>query len=129
MSSTPQNVVVVLTAGKADNGKNATLAFSCGLASLAMGHPTHIFLTSDGAIWGYQGSANGIAVQGFPPLIELIDQYVLAMGKIILCSVCHRTCTVGTEDEAFAIRKLPEIQIGGFATMLDLAIGGTTINF
>ena len=65
MSSKRKNVVVVLTVGKSDNGKNATLAFSCALSALAMGNEASVFLTSDGAVWGYQGSASGISVQGF----------------------------------------------------------------
>ncbi|SMP58821.1 Predicted peroxiredoxin [Neorhodopirellula lusitana] len=129
MSGPSEHVVVILTVGKADNGKNATMAFSCGLSSLAMGRPTAVFLTSDGAVWGYTGSSEGIVVQGFPALSELIKQYIEAGGRIILCSVCHRTCSVGGPGDLSAIERLPEIEIGGFATVLDLAIGGTTISF
>ncbi len=129
MSEASENVVVMLTVGKADNGKHATMAFSCGLSSLAIGRPTAIFLTSDGAVWGYRSSATGISVQGFPPLAELIDSYLASGGRIILCSVCHRTCSVGGPADTSMIETLPEIEIGGFATVLDLAIGGTTITF
>lgn len=129
MSGASEHVVVMLTVGKSDNGKHATMAFSCGLSSLAMGRPTAIFLTSDGAVWGYRGSASGITVQGFPPLEELIESYLASGGRIILCSVCHRTCSIGGPAETSLSEKLPEIEIGGFATVLDLAIGGTTITF
>lgn len=129
MQKTNERVVIVLTSGKADNGKNATMAFSCGLASLAIGRATTVFLTSDGAVWGYQGSASGIAVQGFSPLSELIQQYLAAEGEILLCSVCHTTCSIGPPGGKVEIEKLPGIQIGGFTTVLDLAIGGTTMSF
>ena len=129
MNNTLEKLLVLLTVGKADNGKHASLAFSCGLASLAMARPTSIFLTSDGAVWGYQGSAEGIVVQGFPPLSELIDRYLQSEGKIILCSVCHRTCSIGKPGDELPVEKLSQIQIGGFATVLDFAIGGTTITF
>ncbi|MCC9601261.1 DsrE family protein [Stieleria sp. JC731] len=129
MSKTNERVVIVLTSGKSDNGKNATMAFSCGLASIAIGRPTTVFLTSDGAVWGYQGSSSGIAVQGFPPLSELIEQYVDAGGEIMLCSVCHTTCSVGPPGGKLEIEKLPGIEIGGFTAVLDLAIGGTTMSF
>ncbi|MCC9658932.1 DsrE family protein [Rhodopirellula halodulae] len=127
--SVNERVVVTLTSGKEDNGKNATMAFSCGLASLSLGKPTTIFLTSDGAVWGYQGTAQGIAVQGFPPLSELIDQYLEAGGEVILCSVCHTTCSVGPPGGGPPVKKLPGIVIGGFTTVVDRAIGGTTISF
>ncbi|MBB3210474.1 putative peroxiredoxin [Rhodopirellula rubra] len=129
MSESNGNVVIILTAGKADNGKNATMAFSCGVSSLAIAKPTVIFLTSDGAVWGYEGSALGIAVQGFPPLEELIENYLQEGGRIILCSVCSRTCSAGKPSDTYPTKTLPGIQIGGFATVLDLAIGGTTISF
>ena len=129
MRSDEQNVVVVLTVGKSDNGKNATLAFSCGLSALAMGHDTTIFLTSDGAVWGYKGSSNGIAVQGFSPLSDLIGQYLEGGGRLILCSVCHKTCSSGGPEDHASIDKLPETEIGGFATILELAVGGITITF
>ncbi len=54
MTVEAQSAVVILTVGKADNGKNATLAFSCALSALAMGHNAAVFLTSDGAVWGYR---------------------------------------------------------------------------
>lgn len=129
MDPAAQNVVVMLTSGKADNGKSATLAFSCGLSALAMGHSAAVFLTSDGAVWGYRGSANGITVQGFPPLTELIEQYTASGGRIILCSVCHKTCSAGGPSEVSQIEKLESTEIGGFATILELAANGTTVSF
>ena len=125
----PKQVVIVLTAGKSDNGKNATLAFSCGLSALAMGRETTVFLTSDGAVWGYDGSADGIVVQGFAPLKELIEQFIAADGKVLICSVCHRTCSTGGPDSGTNARKLPQASMAGFASMLELAMQGTCITF
>lgn len=124
-----QNVVVVLTVGKSDNGKHATLAFSCGLASLAVGHNAVVFLTGDGSVWGYKGSAGGIRTQGFSPLDELISDYLAEGGRLIQCSVCHRTCSVGSPNDAQSIEQFPQVESGGFATIIDLAINGTCITF
>ncbi|MCA9258848.1 MAG: DsrE family protein [Planctomycetales bacterium] len=129
MSNDDQYVVVVLTGGKADNGKRATMAFSCGLSAIAMGRPAAVFLTSDGAVWGYQGSAEGICVQGFPPLEDLISQFTDSGGRIILCSVCHTTCSTGRPGVPPQCAAINQAEIGGFATVLDLAIGGTTVSF
>lgn len=128
MNSKQQQVVIVLTVGKADNGKNATLAFSCGMSALAMGYGATVFLTSDGAVWGYRGSSQGIAVQGFPPLQELLEEYLAQGGRLILCSVCHRTCGPGAPHDA-AAEKLPNVEIGGFATILELASNGVSVSF
>jgi len=123
------NVVIMLTAGKADNGKKATLAFSCALASLMMGNTTAMFLTGDATVWGYRGSAEGISVQGFPPLSELIDQFLDASGRLILCSVCYRTCAAGSVEESPLSETRQRSEIGGFATVLELAANGTCITF
>lgn len=129
MAADARNVVVILTVGKADNGRNATLAFSCALSALAMGHRASVFLTSDGAVWGYRGSSKGISVQGFPPLSDLIEQYLGEGGRLILCSVCHRTCSTGNPDEQPVADKLPQTEVGGFATVLDLAMDGISVTF
>ncbi|MCA9184001.1 MAG: DsrE family protein [Pirellulaceae bacterium] len=129
MSNDKQNVVVILTVGKSDNGRNATMAFSCGLSALAMGHDAIVFLTSDGAIWGYRGSARGITVQGFPPLADLISQFQDDGGRVILCSVCHRTCSTGSPDDEPTVERLPKTEIGGFATILELAMNGMSVTF
>ncbi|MCA9173188.1 MAG: DsrE family protein [Planctomycetales bacterium] len=124
-----KDVVVILTVGKADNGKNATLGFSCALSALAMGHRAAVFLTSDGAVWGYQGSSSGITVQGFPPLEDIIHQFLDSGGRLILCSVCHRTCSSGSPELPMMVERLPQTEIGGFATMLEMAMGGIAVTF
>ncbi|MEZ6115728.1 MAG: DsrE family protein [Pirellulaceae bacterium] len=129
MSEDLKNVVVILTVGKSDGGKAATMAFSCGMSAIAMGHNAVVFLTSDGAVWGYQGSADGTQVQGFLPLRELISQYLEQGGRIILCSVCHRTCSVGSPDLPPVAEMVPETEIGGFATILELAMNGMSVTF
>lgn len=129
MSDHVPNVVVMLTTGKADNGKAATMAYSCGLAALAMGQPATIFLTSDGSVWGYKGSAADIRVQGFPPLEILITEYLQSGGDLIICSVCHKTCSSGSPDANPTIDMLPGVQIGGFATIIDRGMGGMTFTF
>lgn len=122
-------VLVVLTTGKADNGKSATLAFSCGMSALAMGHPSIIFLTSDGSVWGYQGSATDIRVQGFPPLSSLIEQYLSAGGDLIICSVCHKTCSSGGPEDQPTVKMLAQTKIGGFATIIERGMGGMSFTF
>ena len=122
-----KHVTVILTSGKSDNGKTATLAFSAGLAAAAMGQPTAVFLTGDGAVWGYEGSADGISVQGFPPLNQLISQYREVGGRLLLCSVCHRTCSTGRPEDNPTIKMLDGTEVAGFATALELAGLGTCL--
>lgn len=122
-------VTIILTIGKSDNGKVATLAFSAGLAGISMGQPTTIFLTGEGAVWGFHGSASGIAVQGFPPLDQLIQSYQESGGRILLCSVCYKTCSAGGPSDAPGVAEIPGVQIAGFTTVLELAGRGVCLSF
>ena len=121
--------VVILTHGKYDNGKAATLAFSCGLSGLTLGMPAVIFLTGDGAVWGYKGSAQGISVQGFASLDTLIKQFVDLGGRMLLCSVCHKTCSSGGPADPPTTEPLPSIEMAGFTTVIELAANGVCVNF
>ncbi|MCA9120634.1 MAG: DsrE family protein [Planctomycetaceae bacterium] len=122
-------VVIMLTVGKADNGKAATLAFSCALSALALDCQTTVFLTSDGSVWGYQGSASGIVAQGFPPLQTLIDDFLASDGRLLLCSVCHKTCGNGGPDVESRTPLVPGVSIAGFTTAVQLATQGASFTF
>ena len=124
-----KNCTVILTQGKHDNGKAATLAFSCGLSGLTLGMPSAIFLTGDGAVWGYQGSARDITVQGFPNLETLIQQYADLGGRLLLCSVCHKTCSSGGPEDTPTVEPLPSVEMAGFTTVLELAGDGVCVTF
>ena len=124
-----KSVVVMITEGKSDNGKKASLAFSCALSAIALGLDTTVFLTSDGAVWGYQGSGKGIKAQGFPPLHELIQHFQDADGKIMLCSTCHKTCGIGSPEDPPRSEILPGVEIAGFTTVLELSEGGNCFSF
>jgi len=121
-------VTIILTVGKSDNGKNATLAFAIGLSAVAMEQDTCIFLTGDAAVWGFEGTAEGIAMQGFSPLEELIGEYRTAGGRLLLCSICHRTCGTGHPPDHPTSQRLEGTELAGFATFLELASQGVCIS-
>lgn len=124
-----QHVLVVLTVGKSDNGKSATMAFSCGLSALALGQSATVFLTSDGAVWAFHGSASDIRVQGFAPLVQLIQQFIDDGGSIVACSVCHTTCGIGSPEMKSSIQTMDSVEVGGFATILERSMGGLSVTF
>ncbi|MEZ6096284.1 MAG: DsrE family protein [Pirellulaceae bacterium] len=129
MSDESKEFLIILTEGKSDNGRKATIAFSMALSALAMGHPATVFLTSDGAVWGYRGSARQVIVPGFSPLAELIQQFIEGDGRILLCSTCHRTCGIGDPDAPPTVEKLDAAGIAGMATILEIAASGCTMTF
>lgn len=124
-----KSMLIILTEGKADNGRKATLGFAMGLSALAMGMDVSVFLTSDAAVWGYSHSAHGISVPGFSPLEELIEQFTGYGGKLLLCSTCQMTCGAGDPRKGPDVEKLSCVEISGMATVIELAIGGTTMTF
>jgi len=88
MAMEPVQTMIVLTTGKQDRGTRATLAFSWGCAALAMGQRTAIYLTMDGTIWAAQGAERGVAVNGFEPLSEYLEQFLSLGGEILVCAPC-----------------------------------------
>ena len=74
------NVVVVLTTGKQDRGTRATLAFAWACTALAMGKNVTMYLTMDGTIWAMKGATKGLQVEGFEPLDQYLEQFVLLGG-------------------------------------------------
>ena len=105
------------------------MAFSCGLAALAIGQSATIFLTSEGTVWGFEGSGIDIQVQGFLPLSQLIAQFADSGGSIILCSVCQQTCGPISPLLNASLPILKNAEIGGFATILERSIGGLSLTF
>ncbi len=127
--SEQDTTLIMLTVGKADNGKSATLAFSCALSAIALDCETAVFLTSDGSVWGYEGSASGIVAQGFPPLEGLIEDFLDSGGRLLLCSVCHKTCSSGGPDVEPSTPLLKGTSIAGFTTAVELASKGASFTF
>ncbi len=84
----PVQTMIVLTTGKQDRGTRATLAFSWGCAALAMGQRVALYLTMDGTVWAVQGSDRGVAVSGFEPLGEYVEQFLALGGEILVCAPC-----------------------------------------
>ncbi|MCA9729816.1 MAG: DsrE family protein [Candidatus Eisenbacteria bacterium] len=122
--------LVVLTTGREDNGKHATLAFACALSAVASGKRTKVFLTGDGAIWGFKGTAQDIMVQGFPPLESMIRDYQEAGGSLLCCSTCYLLCSNGppsTDIDPTALR--PGAEVAGFPVLIETACNGGSVTF
>src|SRR5215510_8375823 len=85
---------VILASGAEDGGKRATLALSAACTAQAMDLDTIVFLVGDGVHWGYEGNAEAVHAQGFPPLAELIEAFLECGGQVLLCSACDAVCVL-----------------------------------
>jgi len=125
----PGGLLVLLTSGHEDGGKRATLAYTAACTSAAMGKRTQIFLAGDGSFWGYRGREEGVVVNGFPPLEELMESFCELGGEVYICTSCDRACAVQGEEEARELVRHGWVRPRGMAAVLDMLEGGKSLTF
>ena len=93
-----QKAAISLTTGLEDAEK-VTVAFLVAIAAAEEGRPTRMFLTKEAVRLALNGTADGVACDGCPPLQDLAKRYEQAGGRYLVCPVC------------FNARKLEESQL------------------
>ncbi len=130
MNEQSKGLIVMLTSGREDRGKRATLAFSAACSALAMGGETQVFLVGDGVHWGYEGHTNDIQHAGFPPLKELMGEFIELGGQVYVCSTCDKVCAVPDELGQPVLKRRSEVYPRGFTAVLsDMMGGGNSVTF
>jgi predicted peroxiredoxin len=118
--------LIVLTTGKQDRGARATLAFSWACSALALGKRTAMFLTMDGTVWGIEGSAATVQVQGFEPLSNYIETFRGLGGVVLVCAPCTEYyCSHARAGEAVPL--LDGAELAGLATVVSAAGPNCTV--
>jgi predicted peroxiredoxin len=79
--------VVSLSTGLEDPEK-VTVAFLVAVGAAEEGRPTLMFLTKEAVRLAVPGIAVGVACQGCPALPDLVDRYVGASGRFLVCPIC-----------------------------------------
>jgi len=126
---TQETLVVLLTTGRDDDGKRATLAFTAATCAAAMDKRTIIFMVGDGAYWAYEGRTAGVRQKGFPLLGELMDFLIEMGGEMYVCSTCDEVCSVPSDDEAEDLKRHPAIQPRGMSAVLSDMTDGHAVTF
>ncbi|MEB4591931.1 DsrE family protein [Candidatus Thiothrix sp. Deng01] len=124
-----RHYVVVLTSGKEDGGKRATLAFAAACSAAAMDMNPHVFLIGDGSYWAYEGHTHGIHAAGFPPLEDLVENYLDLGGNLYVCSACDQVCSVAPDNSFPLPAKRVGIEPRGLASVLQYTVSGGSITF
>ena len=127
MPQPSQSLTIMLMSGTEDGGKRATLAFVAALSAAAMERPVQVFLAGDGAIWGDPDQADRVEMPGFPPLTELIQEYLDLGGALLVCSTCERFCSA--REPGTAGRRWSELQVRGMAALLESQRDGYSLSF
>ncbi|MDQ5768821.1 DsrE family protein [Thiothrix subterranea] len=125
---TPRHYVVILATGNEDAGKRATLAFSTACSAMAMDMNPHVFLVGDGSFWAYEGHTHGIHAPGFPPLEELVSNYLELEGKLYICSACDQVCSLLPDQDHLPIKRTG-VEPRGLASVLHYTVNGASITF
>ena len=76
-----------------------TVGFVVANAAIGSEKETMVFLSTDGVWAAVKGEAEKINVgQPFAPLKELVDRFVKAGGRILVCAPCMKLRGIGEEQ-------------------------------
>jgi predicted peroxiredoxin len=110
-------VMVHNTRGK-DDVERASLAFVTANIALTSGQEATVLLTIEGVRVGTRGYADGLQADGFPPLRELISQFVNNGGRLWVCGACAKPRGIGETD------LVEGAKIIGAATAVEALVNG-----
>ncbi len=82
-------VMIHNTRGK-ENVERASLAFVAANVALSSGQDATVLLTIEGVRVATRGYADGLQADGFPPLSELVSQFVSNNGRLWVCGACAK---------------------------------------
>ncbi len=82
--------VVNLNTGLED-AETVTVALLVAVGAAEAGRPTLMFLTKEAVRLALDGVAVGSGCDGCPPIQGLVERYVAADGKLLVCPVCFNS--------------------------------------
>lgn len=116
--------VVTLATGMEDPEK-VTVALLVAVGAAESGRQTLMWLTKEGVRLAVPGVAVGVACSGCPPLADLLDRYVAAGGRFMICPLCWDAKELADGD------RIPNTELGGTVPMWEWIgdDGATTFSF
>lgn len=110
---------VSITNSHKDTDK-VTVGFVVANAAVGSGKETMVFLSTDGVWAAVPGEAEKINVgEPFAPLKDLMDKFVAAGGKILVCNPCLR------KREIDPANLIPGAQAAGGAALVEFLSDGS----
>jgi predicted peroxiredoxin len=97
---TPGAAVISLITGLEDPEK-VTVAMLVAVGAAEGGRETVIFLTKEAVRLVLPGHAVGVACEGCPSLMSLIDRFATAGGRFLVCPICFNSRQL--DQEALAV--------------------------
>jgi uncharacterized protein involved in oxidation of intracellular sulfur len=115
-----QRVVIVATHAEESPDK-ATIPFVMANAAIAMDAEATVVLQVTAVYLAMKGYARHVHAPGFPPLTELIESFLGAGGKIMVCSPCIQARNIKPED------LIPEAEVIAGATLISEVLSATNV--
>lgn len=104
--------------------ERASLAFVLGNTALSSGQDTSILLSINGVYIPTNGYTEGLQAEGFPPLKELLDNFVSNGGKLLVCGACAKPRNIQADDLINAAEL-----VGAATAIANMANGAQVISF
>ena len=99
-------VVINLATGLEDP-ERVTVALLVGGAAAQSGRPVTMFLTKEAVRLALVDFVHGVACDGCPALETLLEQYVAAGGRMLVCPICFHARRLDADS------LIDSAQIGG----------------
>ncbi|MDY6933243.1 MAG: DsrE family protein [Spirochaetota bacterium] len=128
MSNVNKNLIIITT-GKEDRGGRAIVGFCMAASSIALGIDTTVFLTLNGTIWGMNGQAENVKIDGFEPLTVYMDQFLENGGKILVCSPCVEFfCNLKIKSKTKEDSLIKGAEFAGFPTVTSIMAESSVVS-
>jgi uncharacterized protein len=116
-------ILIHNTQGK-EQVERASLAFVTANVALTSGQETTLLLTIEGVCVATRGYADGLQADGFPPLSELLSQFVRSGGQLWVCGACAKPRGISEADLVEGAKI-----IGAATAIEDLVNGARGLSF
>jgi uncharacterized protein len=87
MKDIADKIVIVATHG-AEDAERATIPFVMANAAFGMGTEAVVILQVTGVTLALKGGADHVFAESLPPLKDLMEGFVEAGGRLLVCSPC-----------------------------------------
>jgi len=94
-------LIIMCTHGPEDP-ERATIPFVMATAAQASDVEVVMGFQATGALLVVKGNAEHILAPGFPPLKDLLDTYVEAGGKLLVCGPCVQSRKINPQEQFVA---------------------------
>ena len=93
-----ESKIVIISTHADENAELAILPFVMGIGALASDADVLVALQSNAVHLATRGYARHLRHEGFPPFEELLDTFLELGGRLVACSPCLKSRSIG-EDE------------------------------